>query len=48
MDIQSERRRLLDEEDGDQDPPGLLSEQDAYLRLVYARARAHARGVSAQ
>ncbi|XP_040050597.1 solute carrier family 2, facilitated glucose transporter member 8 [Gasterosteus aculeatus] len=37
MDIQSERRRLLDEEDGDQDPPGLLSEQDAYLSKVKNR-----------
>lgn len=33
MDIQQERRRLLDEEDG-HDPTGLISEQDAYLRLV--------------
>lgn len=31
MDIQSERRRLLDAE-GDGDPTGLLSEQEAYLR----------------
>lgn len=34
MDIQRERRRLLDSEDGDEDPTGLISEQDAYLRLV--------------
>lgn len=33
MDIQNERRRLLDSEDG-HDPTGLISEQDAYLRLV--------------
>lgn len=32
MDIQTERRRLLDEEGGDDDPTGLLSEQEAYLR----------------
>ncbi|XP_037338200.2 solute carrier family 2, facilitated glucose transporter member 8 isoform X1 [Pungitius pungitius] len=37
MDIQSERTRLLAEEDGDQDPPGLLSEQDAYLSKVKNR-----------
>ncbi|XP_049906177.1 solute carrier family 2, facilitated glucose transporter member 8 [Epinephelus moara] len=34
MDIQNERRRLLDAEDGDEDPTGLLSEQDAYLSKV--------------
>lgn len=34
MDIQNERRRLLDAEDGDEDPTGLMSEQDAYLRSV--------------
>ena len=34
MDIQSERRRLLDAEGGDEDPTGLMSEQDAYLRSV--------------
>lgn len=32
MDIQNERRRLLDGEGGDEDPTGLMSEQDAYLR----------------
>lgn len=32
MDIQDERRRLLDAEGGD--PTGLMSEQDAYLRSV--------------
>lgn len=36
MDIQHERRRLLDAEDG-HDPTGLISEQDAYLRLVHTR-----------
>lgn len=36
MDIQQERRRLLDAEDG-HDPTGLISEQDAYLRLVHTR-----------
>lgn len=35
MDIQQERRRLLDAEDR-HDPTGLISEQDAYLRLVHA------------
>lgn len=34
MDIQNERRRLLDAEDGDDDPSGLMSEQDAYLSKV--------------
>ncbi|XP_036953382.1 solute carrier family 2, facilitated glucose transporter member 8 [Acanthopagrus latus] len=34
MDIQSERRRLLDAEGGDEDPTGLMSEQDAYLSKV--------------
>lgn len=34
MDIQNERRRLLDAEDGDEDPTGLMSEQDAYLSKV--------------
>lgn len=34
MDIQTERRRLLESEDG-HDPTGLISEQDAYLRLVH-------------
>lgn len=34
MDIQSERRRLLDAEGGEEDPTGLMSEQDAYLRSV--------------
>ena len=37
MDIQSERRRLLDAEGGDEDPTGLMSEQDAYLRSVNVR-----------
>lgn len=37
MDIQNERRRLLDAEPGDEDPTGLISEQDAYLRSVNAR-----------
>lgn len=32
MDIQTERRRLLDAEGGDEDPTGLMSEQEAYLR----------------
>lgn len=36
MDIQQERRRLLDAED-EHDPTGLISEQDAYLRLVHTR-----------
>lgn len=34
MDIQNERRRLLDAEEGDEDPTGLMSEQDAYLRFA--------------
>lgn len=34
MDIQSERRRLLDAEGDNEDPTELVSEQDAYLRLV--------------
>ncbi|KAM9361058.1 solute carrier family 2, facilitated glucose transporter member 8 [Symphorus nematophorus] len=34
MDIQNERRRLLDAEGGDDDPTGLMSEQDAYLSKV--------------
>lgn len=34
MDIQSERRRLLDADGDTEDPTGLVSEQDAYLRLV--------------
>ncbi|XP_047448643.1 solute carrier family 2, facilitated glucose transporter member 8 [Mugil cephalus] len=34
MDIQDERRRLLDAEGGDEDPTGLMSEQDAYLSKV--------------
>ncbi|XP_070760647.1 solute carrier family 2, facilitated glucose transporter member 8 isoform X2 [Enoplosus armatus] len=34
MDVQSERRRLLDAEGGDEDPTGLMSEQDAYLSKV--------------
>lgn len=34
MDIQSERRRLLDADGGDEDPTGLMSEEDAYLRSV--------------
>ncbi|KAG7232419.1 hypothetical protein INR49_008882 [Caranx melampygus] len=34
MDIQSERRRLLDAEGGEEDPTGLMSEQDAYLSKV--------------
>ncbi|CAJ1069679.1 solute carrier family 2%2C facilitated glucose transporter member 8 [Xyrichtys novacula] len=34
MDIQNERRRLLDAEDGDEDPTGLMSEQEAYLSKV--------------
>lgn len=34
MDIQSERRRLLDADGGDEDPTGLMSEQDAYLSKV--------------
>nr|QDF45864.1 glucose transporter 8 [Lateolabrax maculatus]QDF45865.1 glucose transporter 8-2 [Lateolabrax maculatus] len=34
MDIQNERRRLLDAEGGDEDPTGLMSEQDAYLSKV--------------
>ncbi|XP_008417733.1 solute carrier family 2, facilitated glucose transporter member 8 [Poecilia reticulata] len=37
MDIQTERRRLLDEEGGDEDPTGLLSEQEAYLSKVKNR-----------
>ncbi|XP_005812518.1 solute carrier family 2, facilitated glucose transporter member 8 [Xiphophorus maculatus] len=37
MDIQTERRRLLDEEGGDDDPTGLLSEQEAYLSKVKNR-----------
>ncbi|XP_037633823.1 solute carrier family 2, facilitated glucose transporter member 8 [Sebastes umbrosus] len=37
MDIQNERRRLLDEEDGDEDPTGLMSEQEAYLSKVKNR-----------
>ena len=32
MDIQNERRRLLDAEGGDEDPTGLMSEHEAYLR----------------
>lgn len=34
MDIQNERRRLLDAEGGDEDPTGLISEQEAYMRSV--------------
>lgn len=34
MDIQSERRRLLEAEGGTEDPTGLMSEQDAYLSKV--------------
>ncbi|XP_041642448.1 solute carrier family 2, facilitated glucose transporter member 8 [Cheilinus undulatus] len=34
MDIQNERRRLLDGEEGDEDPSGLMSEQEAYLSKV--------------
>ncbi|XP_037536112.1 solute carrier family 2, facilitated glucose transporter member 8 [Nematolebias whitei] len=34
MDIQDERRRLLEVESGDQNPTGLMSEQDAYLSKV--------------
>ncbi|KAM4578851.1 solute carrier family 2, facilitated glucose transporter member 8 [Fundulus diaphanus] len=34
MDIQTERRRLLDGEAGDEDPTGLMSEQEAYLSKV--------------
>ncbi|XP_022623861.1 solute carrier family 2, facilitated glucose transporter member 8 [Seriola dumerili] len=37
MDIQNERRRLLDAEGGDEDPTGLMSEQDAYLSKVKNR-----------
>ncbi|XP_029296364.1 solute carrier family 2, facilitated glucose transporter member 8 [Cottoperca gobio] len=37
MDIQNERRRLLDAEDGDEDPTGLISEQEAYLSKVKNR-----------
>ncbi|XP_054895629.1 solute carrier family 2, facilitated glucose transporter member 8 [Poeciliopsis prolifica] len=37
MDIQTERRRLLQEEDGDDGPTGLLSEQEAYLSKVKNR-----------
>ncbi|XP_013870096.1 solute carrier family 2, facilitated glucose transporter member 8 [Austrofundulus limnaeus] len=37
MDIQDERRRLLEDESGDQNPTGLLSEQDAYLSKVKNR-----------
>lgn len=34
MDIQNERRRLLDAEGGEEDPTGLTTEQDAYLAKV--------------
>ncbi|XP_060895024.1 solute carrier family 2, facilitated glucose transporter member 8 [Labrus mixtus] len=34
MDIQNERRRLLDVEAEDEDPTGLISEQEAYLSKV--------------
>nr|XP_046241795.1 solute carrier family 2, facilitated glucose transporter member 6-like [Scatophagus argus] len=34
MDIQSERSRLLDAESRNEDPTGLMSEQDAYLSKV--------------
>lgn len=37
MDIQNERRRLLDAEGDYEDPTGLMSEQDAYLRSVNTR-----------
>lgn len=37
MEIQTERRRLLDEEGDDEDPTGLMSEQDAYLSKVKNR-----------
>lgn len=37
MDIQNERRRLLDEEGEDEDPTGLMSEQEAYLSKVKNR-----------
>lgn len=39
MDIQDERRRLLDAEGGDENPAGLMSEQDAYLRSVNTQIR---------
>lgn len=42
MDIQDERRRLLDAEGGD--PTGLMSEQDAYLRSVSSTTADHFRG----
>lgn len=34
MDIQEERRRLLDPEGGEEDPTGLMSEQEAYMSKV--------------
>lgn len=34
MDIQSERRRLLDADGDNEEPTGLVSERDAYLGLV--------------
>ncbi|XP_047238487.1 solute carrier family 2, facilitated glucose transporter member 8 [Girardinichthys multiradiatus] len=37
MDVQTERRRLLDDEGGDDDPTGLISEQEAYLSKVKNR-----------
>eukprot|EP00064_Thunnus_orientalis_P016550 superscaffoldBa00003311_g16616 len=37
MDIQNERRRLLDAEGGDEDPTGLMSEHEAYLSKVKNR-----------
>ncbi|XP_054629529.1 solute carrier family 2, facilitated glucose transporter member 8 [Dunckerocampus dactyliophorus] len=37
MDAHNERRRLLDAEEGDDDPTGLTTEQDAYLSKVKNR-----------
>lgn len=35
MDVRTERKRLLEAEDEDENLSGLLLEQDAYLRLVH-------------
>ena len=39
METQSERRRLLEDGGGEEDPTGLVSEQDAYLRSVHTTQR---------
>lgn len=41
MEVPAERRRLLDAEGGDEDPSGLMSEQDAYLRSGHTHILVH-------